>query len=49
MGDPNPSSERIEFTRKGTFVGQLSLDPAQGAAFGLVLDVRKDREFSEEL
>jgi DNA-binding beta-propeller fold protein YncE len=34
-GDPTQPSELIEFTPKGKFVGQLSLDPAQGAAFGL--------------
>ncbi len=32
-GNPNFPSELIEFTPKGQFVGQLSLDPAQGAAF----------------
>jgi hypothetical protein len=32
-GDPSFPSELIEFTPKGQFVGQLSLDPAQGAAF----------------
>jgi hypothetical protein len=41
--DPNQPSELIEFTRKGTFVGQLSLDPAQGAAFGLALNVTKNQ------
>jgi hypothetical protein len=30
-----PPSALIEFTRAGQFVGQLSLDPAAGAAFGL--------------
>lgn len=33
--DPNQPSEVVEFTPRGQFVGQLSLDPAQGAAFGL--------------
>ena len=33
--DPTQASELIEFTPKGQFVGQLQLDPAQGAAFGL--------------
>ncbi len=36
--DPTQPSELIEFTPKGRFVGQLSLDSAQGAAFGLALD-----------
>jgi DNA-binding beta-propeller fold protein YncE len=34
-GDPTQPSELIEFTPRGRFIGQLSLDPAQGAAFGL--------------
>ena len=38
-GDPTQPSELIEFTPTGHFVGQLSLDPAQGAAFGLALNV----------
>jgi hypothetical protein len=33
--DPAQASELVEFTPKGQFVGQLQLDPAQGAAFGL--------------
>jgi len=36
--DPTQPSELIEFTPKGRFVGQLSLDPAQGAAFGVAFD-----------
>jgi hypothetical protein len=37
--NPNPAqpSELIEFTPQGRFVGQLSLDPVEGAAFGLAL------------
>ncbi len=35
--DPNQPSELIEFTPAGQFVGQLSLDPAQGAAFEIVV------------
>jgi hypothetical protein len=38
-GDPTQPSELIEFTPTGHFIGQLSLDPAQGAAFGLALNV----------
>jgi hypothetical protein len=36
------ASELIEFTRTGHFVGQLSLDTTQGAAFGLALNVSKN-------
>ena len=39
--DPNQPSEVVEFTPRGQFVGQLSLDPAQGAAFGLTTIVGK--------
>ena len=31
------TSALTEFTPSGTFVGQLSLDPAPGAAFGFVI------------
>jgi hypothetical protein len=41
-GDPTQPSELIEFTPTGHFVGQLSLAPAQGAAFGLALNVTDD-------
>jgi uncharacterized protein (TIGR03118 family) len=36
-GDPTQPSELIEFTPAGRFVGQFSIDPAQGAAFGLAV------------
>jgi hypothetical protein len=39
--DPTQPSELIEFTPKGAFVGQLSLDSAQGAAFGLAENTTK--------
>jgi hypothetical protein len=35
--DAADPSELLEFRPNGTFVGSLSLDPAQGAAFGLVV------------
>ena len=35
--DPNQSSEIVEFTPSGHFVGELSLDPGPGAAFGLAV------------
>jgi DNA-binding beta-propeller fold protein YncE len=41
--DPTQASELIEFTRSGQFVGQLSLDSAQGAAFGLTLATLRRR------
>lgn len=37
-GNPGFPSELIEFTTTGQFVGQLSLDPAQGAAFGFLVE-----------
>jgi hypothetical protein len=40
--DPTQASELIEFTPTGKFVGQLSLDATQGAAFGLALYVSKN-------
>jgi uncharacterized protein (TIGR03118 family) len=33
--DPNQTSELVEFTPGGKFVGQFSIDPAAGGAFGL--------------
>src|SRR5262249_27741174 len=42
-GDPNQPSEIIEFSPAGTFVGQLSVDSAQGAAFGLAITTTKHR------
>jgi hypothetical protein len=41
-GDPNQPSEIIEFTKGGTFVKQLSVDPAQGGAFGLAVQTSGD-------
>lgn len=41
--DPNQPSEIVEFTVNGQFVGQLSVDPAQGGPFGLnILQVTDD-------
>jgi len=34
-GDPNQTSELVEFTKSGKFVTELSLDPAAGGSFGL--------------
>ena len=36
-GDPTQPSELVEFTSGGKFVGQFSLDPGQGGAFGLAV------------
>ena len=33
--DPNQPSEIVEFTVRGEFIGQLSVDPNEGGAFGL--------------
>jgi hypothetical protein len=33
--DPKKPSELVEFTVDGRFIAQLSVDPSQGAAFGL--------------
>ena len=35
--DPNQASELVEFTPRGQFVGQFSIDPNQGGAFGLAV------------
>jgi sugar lactone lactonase YvrE len=42
-GDPSQPSELVEFTTSGQFVGQFSVDPSQGAAFGLALDSSGNR------
>jgi hypothetical protein len=36
--DPNQPSEIVEFTVEGKFVKEISVDPAQGAAFGLAVE-----------
>ena len=40
--DPNQPSEIVEFTKDGQFVKQLSVDPAQGGAFGLAVQNSRD-------
>lgn len=40
--DPNQPSEIVEFTKDGKFVKQLSVDPAQGGAFGLAVHNSED-------
>lgn len=39
-GDVNQASELVEFTQQGQFMGQLSINPAQGGAFGLAANVQ---------
>jgi uncharacterized protein (TIGR03118 family) len=34
-GDPDQASELVEFTQSGRFIGQFSIDPQQGGAFGI--------------
>jgi hypothetical protein len=41
-GDPAQPSEIVEFTPKGKFVAQFSVDPGQGGAFGLALHSHGD-------
>ena len=40
--DPKHPSEIVEFTAKGKFVAQFSIDPAPGSAFGLALESSED-------
>ena len=35
--DPNQNSEIVEFTTRGEFVKEISVDPAAGGAFGLAV------------
>ena len=35
--DPAQASELVEFTPSGRFIGEFSIDPAQGGAFGLAV------------
>ena len=39
--DPTQTSELVEFTPEGKFVGQFSIDPTAGAAFGLAVIERR--------
>jgi hypothetical protein len=43
--DPNQPSEIVEFTVNGQFVGELSVDPNQGGAFGLKATKVNDNVF----
>jgi len=44
--DPTHPSEIIEFTRQGEFVREFSLDPGQGAAFGIATNLEKNAPFN---
>lgn len=41
--DPKQPSEIVEFTKDGNFVKEIPVDPAQGGAFGLAVDVQDDQ------
>jgi hypothetical protein len=41
--DPNHSSEIVEFTPKGHFVAEFSIDSAPGSAFGLAIESSEDQ------
>jgi len=40
--DPNQPSEIVEFTKKGEFVKELSVDPSQGGSFGMATALQSD-------
>jgi len=44
--DPNQPSELVEFTLKGKFVGQFSLNAAQGGAFGVATSPSSQHRFA---
>jgi len=39
----NDPSELVEFSPSGKFIGETSIDPAQGSAFGLAVEVNGDQ------
>jgi len=41
--DPNQPSEIVEFTKEGSFVKELSMDPGQGGSFGLAVGGTNDQ------
>lgn len=43
--NPLLPSEYVEFTKQGTFISQLSIDPAQGGSFGLAVNVAGQTAF----
>jgi hypothetical protein len=42
-GNPAQPSELVEFTPTGHFVGETPVDPAQGSAFGMAVEVNGDQ------
>ncbi len=41
--DPNQPSEIVEFTKDGSFVKQISVDPSQGGSFGMAVSSANDQ------
>jgi hypothetical protein len=41
--DPSRPSEVVEFTKRGEFVKELSMDPAQGGSFGMAVSSSADQ------
>ena len=41
--DPNQPSEIVEFTKWGSFVKEISVDPGQGGSFGLAVRTTEDK------
>jgi hypothetical protein len=41
--DPNQPSEIVEFTKEGSFVKEISMDPGQGGSFGLAVSSTHDQ------
>jgi len=41
--DPNQPSEIVEFTKDGSFVKELSVDPGQGGSFGMAVRLINDQ------
>ena len=41
--DPNQPSEIVEFTKDGSFVKEISMDPGQGGSFGLAVSSANDQ------
>jgi hypothetical protein len=41
--DPGRPSEIVEFTKEGSFVKELSVDPAQGGSFGMAVSSTSDQ------
>jgi hypothetical protein len=44
--DPNQPSEIVQFTKKGQFVAQFSVDPMQGGSFGVAVNPTHHPQFA---